>query len=450
MPLIIKIAIPVLITAIIIAGGVILWKYVLNPTTKIPVSAAMTTLKANNADDSIIVPFETPIVLSWDSQGVDNCLISGDWYSPVSTSGSQSVGKITKHTNYILVCVDDKGTNISDSVAINIDEKTIPRELLPDIALGELFKDFRYHWQKQFCRELKNDPDVTALQTVLFIEGILTPQDKITGNFDEETFEAVKKFQENYDITPQTGCVGPVTMAKLNELYGYDGLVATQKQISKTTQKLSSYQQQQTATVISPAPTPTSTSTPTSTPTAPTTVYIKTPTVDLKINGSNNIITVALNTIVALSWTSSNAKSCSASSGWTGSKPLSGTESISIAKFSHFVLTCVGENNKFASDSMSVKVPLLVAATSTITTPPPPKIDSIIPPTGWPGMLIKIKGSYFSPDSKINIGGIKLSPQKSDEESLTFIVPGLTRGHYGVRVEDSATGNSNVKTFYID
>ncbi len=56
---------------------------------------------------------------------------------------------------------------------------------------------------------------------------------------------------------------------------------------------------------------------------------------------------------VTLSWSSTDAQQCSASGDWTGSKPVSGTESIVINNSVVFTLTCDGTNG-IASDSVSV------------------------------------------------------------------------------------------------
>ena len=138
--------------------------------------------------------------------------------APVSASGSQSVGKITKPENYTLTCFDKDGKEISDSIDINIDNKTIPSEFLFKYFAYGFIQRFPIFLEKELCLGLKNDPDVVALQTALFFEGILSPQEKITGNYDDDTFQAVKKFQENYGIVPLTGCVKSQTIAKLNEL----------------------------------------------------------------------------------------------------------------------------------------------------------------------------------------------------------------------------------------
>lgn len=82
------------------------------------------------------------------------------------------------------------------------------------------------------------------------------------------------------------------------------------------------------------------------------TVQVPAPTVTL--NGS--VSAVRSGTTATLSWTSTNATSCTASGGWSGSKPTSGSEATSpIGAITQFDLTCSGSGGQ-ASDSISVAV----------------------------------------------------------------------------------------------
>ena len=65
------------------------------------------------------------------------------------------------------------------------------------------------------------------------------------------------------------------------------------------------------------------------------------------------VVTVSLNpsTGVApyqstLTWSSTGAVSCTASDGWTGSKALSGTQTVTISSVSKYTLTCVASDGK--------------------------------------------------------------------------------------------------------
>ena len=78
--------------------------------------------------------------------------------------------------------------------------------------------------------------------------------------------------------------------------------------------------------------------------------------VDIKANGSDGPITVAYNSSVTLTWTSSNANYCLASGDWSGTKPISGSESISnLTSSKIFTLSCYGSTGS-TSDSVEVKV----------------------------------------------------------------------------------------------
>lgn len=62
-------------------------------------------------------------------------------------------------------------------------------------------------------------PEVVQLQAYLASTPTLYPEGKITGYFGPATERAVKRFQAKYGIS-QVGRVGPLTLAKLEEVYG--------------------------------------------------------------------------------------------------------------------------------------------------------------------------------------------------------------------------------------
>jgi len=77
---------------------------------------------------------------------------------------------------------------------------------------------------KELARGLKNDEDVLKLQMLLATDPSIYPEGLITGNFGPATFAAVKRFQEKYGL-PAVGRVGPMTLAKLAEVFGGGGMV---------------------------------------------------------------------------------------------------------------------------------------------------------------------------------------------------------------------------------
>jgi hypothetical protein len=72
----------------------------------------------------------------------------------------------------------------------------------------------------------------------------------------------------------------------------------------------------------------------------------------------------------ALTWSSANATSCTASGGWTGSKALSGTRSVKPAATTTYTLTCTGSGGT-ATTSTVVTVSTVPLPTATLTATPP-------------------------------------------------------------------------------
>jgi len=80
------------------------------------------------------------------------------------------------------------------------------------------------------------------------------------------------------------------------------------------------------------------------------------PTVDLKVNGKNGPITVNQGKSAILTWTSTNATTCTASGGWSGDEPSSGTFTTqALASAQNYILTCTG-NQGTATDSVTVNI----------------------------------------------------------------------------------------------
>jgi hypothetical protein len=75
---------------------------------------------------------------------------------------------------------------------------------------------FSYKWSRDLQVGSSYIEDIRALQTALALQGLYFGE--ITGGFYNQTFTAVKAFQQKYGIE-QTGFVGPATRAKLNALY---------------------------------------------------------------------------------------------------------------------------------------------------------------------------------------------------------------------------------------
>ena len=74
-----------------------------------------------------------------------------------------------------------------------------------------------------------------------------------------------------------------------------------------------------------------------------------------------------VNTSIALTWTSSNSSTCTATNDWVGSKSTNGTEDINLlnVKIYTFTLTCLGQAGS-TNSVKSIEVDVISSSTSNI------------------------------------------------------------------------------------
>ena len=82
------------------------------------------------------------------------------------------------------------------------------------------------------------------------------------------------------------------------------------------------------------------------------------PVVDIKANGSDGPITLQYQDYVILAWDSENADYCWASGDWSGTKSISGSQTIYLdeVKDYTFELTCKSSSEQTSQDSVIVEV----------------------------------------------------------------------------------------------
>ena len=127
-----------------------------------------------------------------------------------------------------------------------------------------------------------------------------------------------------------------------------------------------------------------------------------------------------------LSWTSTYADSCTATGGWSGTRSISGTFTVSPAVTSTYSLTCTGAGGS-TSNSVSV----------TVNTPPPPipVVNlSVSPSTIEQGQSASLSWTSTDADSCVASGGwtgartttgsVSISPSATSNYILTCSGPG--------------------------
>ena len=191
-------------------------------TPSVTITASKTSMIANAKSLYADLP-----IIFWTSANVSSCTASGvGWSGKIALSGSQRVNPPVT-TTYTMTCTGTGGS-VSQSVTITVtpSRNTVSQvanvlTALDQITGGVAKTDqkqtaFSYTWNRNLQLGSPYASDVSALQTALTQEGVFS--NEITGGFYSKTFTAVKLFQKKYSINA-TGFVGPLTRAKLNELY---------------------------------------------------------------------------------------------------------------------------------------------------------------------------------------------------------------------------------------
>lgn len=255
------------------------------------------------------------------------------------------------------------------------------------------------------------------------------------GSFSEMTASNVSRFQKQYDI-PQTGYVGPLTRAKLNEFYG-----CNRRQVSPWK-------------IVTQSPT-----TPGVTSVSPSQVTVGRPT-SVTLLGSNfrstNMIEIQGISIPGpknVTYVGPTQVSLDGTS-------LTFTFPMTLATQGDYIVKVYdqGVDRTFtpgvSTFSSSGRV--------TLVSPYAPTITSISPTIITPGDTVTLLGSNFYFDSKVLIGdylphgpgenptGIPHTPSSYTSNSLSFIIPlGLRADRYNVIIESSNGQISNVIPFTV-
>lgn len=160
---------------------------------------------------------------------------SGNAFSPTYGTGyysaySQTVPGLTPNTTYYYCAIanNSAGTSYGSIVSVSTSVASAARTSQTASALNavesvvsassssEGSATFSYVWNHDLQVGSQFTEDIRALQMALALQGLYFGD--VTGGFYNQTFAAVKAFQQKYGID-QTGFVGSITRAKLNELY---------------------------------------------------------------------------------------------------------------------------------------------------------------------------------------------------------------------------------------
>jgi hypothetical protein len=305
--------------------------------------------------DTDTVDYNGRFTLSWATRSVDYCIASGDWNGNPRSSGSKTLGPLTRDSLYVLDCYHS-GKVISDSVAVKVRAPQIPSISLSASPLSIAFKgSTTISWSSQHVTDCIADGDWSGpkpLHGSVRMEGLETdsefrltcqgPQGEVRGIVSVNVLEAgitvprvtltatPAKISYNGSTTLSWNTQNADICRASGNWFGSKARNGTEtiKQLTRDSRFILSctiagkggggegVDAARVKVSAPPQPVVTLTASPAS----------------VRNNGSST-----------LRWSSSHAKSCIATGDWSGTRSISGTRTINgLTKESVFHLNCSG------------------------------------------------------------------------------------------------------------
>ncbi|HTC50383.1 MAG TPA: hypothetical protein VK700_00445 [Steroidobacteraceae bacterium] len=357
--------------------------------------AAVTVVVAPAATVTLMANPQTVVAggtstLTWTSTNATSCTASGGWSGAQATGGTQATAALTTSTTYSLTCTGPGGASAPAAVTIAVGAVTPPATVSltanpQSVVVGATSTLTWTSTNATSCTasggwtgaQATSGTQVTAALTtsttysltctgaggasapaaVTIAVGAVAPPATVSLAANPQTVAAGATSTLTWTSTNGTSCTasGGWTGAQATS-----GTQVTAGLTASTTYSL-------TCTGAGGA----------STPAAVTVVVAPVATVTLMASPQS----VAAGATSTLTWTSTNATSCTASGGWTGTEPTGGTQvTAALTTSTSYSLTCTGPGGLSAPSAVTVAVvpvptvtlaanPQLVAAggTSTLT-----------------------------------------------------------------------------------
>ncbi len=333
-------------------------------TVNIQAGNVTADIKANGQDGPITIQSGTSATISWISSNATSCSVSPTGWS--GTSGSQSTGGLTSSQTYTLNCTGPGG-NATDSVTVNVQAGNITADIKANGQDGPVTiqsgQSATISWTSQNATSCMVTPGSWSGTSGSQSTGNLTNSQTYTvnctgpgGNATDSVTINVQAGNVTADIKAN-GQDGPVTVTfNSSATISWTSQNATTCSVSPTgwtgtsgSQSTGNLASSQTYTLTCNGPGGSATDS--------VTVNVSNApqvTADIKANNQDGPITINFNAFATITWTSTNATTCSVSpTGWTGA---SGSQSTGNLTFSQtYFLNCSGQGGT-ATDSVVVNV----------------------------------------------------------------------------------------------
>jgi hypothetical protein len=300
--------------------------------------------------------------LSWSSSYADSCVASGGWSGTRSTAGSQSVSP-SQTAIYTLTC-SGAGGSVSDNVSITVDTPPPPAPVVNLSASRtsiELGQSATLSWSTSNAsscsasgswggsRSTSGTRSVSPTSTATYIlscsgEGgsasdsvtvtvtAPPPVPVVNLSVSSASIEQGQSATLIWGSTDADSCVASGSWSGTRNTTGSQNISPSQTASYTLTCSGAGGSASDSVTVTVVAPTPA-------------------PLVNLSVSSAS----IEQGQSTALSWSSTNADSCVASGGWSGTRSTMGSQSVSPASTATYTLTCSGAGGS-ASDSITVTV----------------------------------------------------------------------------------------------
>src|SRR3989339_100763 len=274
---------------------------------------AWVATRADLSDGPILISSNKGVYLQWTSSNVDSCVASGGWIGTKNTTNSAGfyTGQLTSSQTYTISCAGAGGT-VTDSVTVN-----------PTIS------------------------PITDIKAEN-VNGPITISNNGTATLSWETANV-----SSCSLIPVTYCVG------CNPDYEVEG--TPESVLDHGTKSVTlSYSQYvpKKSYIISCKD---SSGNIVSDTVLVNVSQLNAPSVALRANGRLSSAAIFEGNSVSLTWTSSGADTCTASEKWSGSKSVSGSETVTMPDFSgltyEYSLTCSGPTGKAESSVKVSRIP---------------------------------------------------------------------------------------------
>ena len=323
--------------------------------------------------------------LSWTSTNASSCSASGGWSDSKGTSGSETSSALATNTTFTLTCTGVGGSSSDSKTVTVVPAPTVSLALNPTaIAKGA---KTQLSWTSANASSCSasggwsggQSMNGNMMSSAISANTTFTLSCTGTGGTasDTKTVTVVPAPTVSLTATPTTAVSGSTTQLSWTSTNatsctasgGWSGDLSTSGTAPSST--------------LSANTTFTLTCTGiggTATANAPVTVTAPPPPPPPTVQLSVDSATVAYGAAAKLTWSSTNATACTASKGWTGNRPPTGTETSSaLTDATTFDLVCTGPSG---TSSASVNV--------TIVYPEPTVTLNATPGTVAPGAAAKL------------------------------------------------------------